>query len=415
MQTAIVQWPDTEGSLEGQTSEKVPTQICYMDNSCVWGFGIPDDEPRHQWFKLALDPSHCNDCTSLLAIDFPDPKALPPGYNRKLDAVKLTIDYLGLLHSHTLEILRLKLGDSVVNTTPINYTITVPAIWSDAAKVQTQRCASAAGMGDEIQIVSEPEAAVIYALDSIDPHNLRVGENFILCDAGGGTVDLITYNIVSLDPIVKVREAVPGSGDACGSTFLNRIFRKYLEDSLGDLDGFGDDTLEDAMEEFETTTKRRFIGTEESVLIRVPGLADNVEKGVRRQKLTIKGAVLRDLFKPVMGAITTLVKCQLQHSKKARAIILVGGFGQSPYLRRCIQQVVGDEIEIMQPAYGWSAVVRGALLKALHDTSPEHSRVDISSRRARRAYGVKLCDSYNPHLHHGRQKFVYNSSLRCVC
>ena len=74
-----------------------------------------------------------------------------------------------------------------------------------------------------------------------------------------------------------------GSGSACGSTFLNRTFRKYLEETLRNLDGFGDDTIEDAMIEFENITKRRFTGEEDSIVIRVPGVTDHAEKGIRRQ------------------------------------------------------------------------------------------------------------------------------------
>ncbi|OQU95466.1 hypothetical protein CLAIMM_01668 isoform 2 [Cladophialophora immunda] len=401
IQTAIIQWPDRDGSLEGQTSEKVPTQLCYVGNECLWGFGVPEENGRYQWFKLGLDPSQKQNEVSLLAVDYPDPKALPSGYNNKPSAIKLATDYLAKLHHHTEKILRRKLGDSIVNTTPLRYTITVPAIWSDAAKAKTQRCAFDAGMGRDIRIVSEPEAAVIYALDAMDPHSLQVGNSFVLCDAGGGTVDLITYAIVSLKPTVKVREAVPGGGGACGSTFLNRIFRKYLEENLSDLDGFDEDTLEDALNEFENITKRRFTGQEESIIVRVPGLMDNAEKGIKRQKLTIKAAVLKDLFKPVMTAITTLVKSQLQQSKTARAVILVGGFGQSSYLRSCIQQVIGENIDIMQPAYGWTAVVRGALLYALHDTTPEELRVNIASRQARRAYGMTCSERYGASDHIG--------------
>lgn len=39
-------------------------------------------------------------------------------------------------------------------------------------------------------MISEPEAAAIYALDRIDKHDLQIGDTFVLCDAGGGTVDL---------------------------------------------------------------------------------------------------------------------------------------------------------------------------------------------------------------------------------
>jgi hypothetical protein len=36
-----------------------------------------------------------------------------------------------------------------------------------------------------ISLVSEPEAAAIYALHGLDPHGLQVGDSFVLCDAGG--------------------------------------------------------------------------------------------------------------------------------------------------------------------------------------------------------------------------------------
>jgi molecular chaperone DnaK (HSP70) len=187
-----VQWQNTLGSLEGETSEKAPTQLCYHDDKIKWGFGIPEEEARYLWFKLGLDPAQKHNEISLLAVNYPDPKAMPPAYDDELSPVQLTIDYLAQLHQHTDKILRRKLGDTIMDTTAIRYTITVPAIWSDAAKAKTVDCATKAGLGRNIGIISEPEAAVVHALDALNPHDLKVGENFVLCDAGGGTVDLIS-------------------------------------------------------------------------------------------------------------------------------------------------------------------------------------------------------------------------------
>ena len=64
----------------------------------------------------------------------------------------------------------------------------VPALWKDRAKDLTRRCAKGAGMGDNVKIITEPEAAAIHALQMMDPHGLEVGQAFILCDCGGGTV-----------------------------------------------------------------------------------------------------------------------------------------------------------------------------------------------------------------------------------
>ena len=336
-------------------------------------------------------------------MTYPDPKALPPSYDKSPE--KLAIDYLTCLRQHISKILKLKLGEGVVDSTRIEYIVTVPAIWEDAAKYRTRACAKTAGMG-EARIISEPEAAVVYALDAMDPHGLQVSDTFVLCDAGGGTVDLISYTIDELRPCVKIRETVKGSGDKCGSTFLNRIFRKFLETNFGDHEGWDDDTLEEALQRFENTTKRKFDGSPDDILIPVPGLSNDRSKGIMRGKLTISGATMRSIFEPVMTAITTLVKAQVKMTGNARAVLLVGGFGQSPYLRKCIKTVVGPKVEVMQPPQGWTAVVRGALIKGLSDVSPETSRVNIVSRIARKACGIKAGVKYNPNVHDMNQTYV---------
>lgn len=101
------------------------------------------------------------------------------------------------------------------------------------------------GSGHKLHIVSEPEAAAMYALDAMDPHNIKVGDTFVLCDAGGGTVDLISYKVSALKPVLKISEAAPGSGSACGSTFLNRIFQKFLKDKLSEDQNWDDEVLEE--------------------------------------------------------------------------------------------------------------------------------------------------------------------------
>jgi len=40
-----------------------------------------------------------------------------------------------------------------------------------------------------VTLIKEPEAAALYTLSSFD-HSFKVGDSFVVCDAGGGTVDL---------------------------------------------------------------------------------------------------------------------------------------------------------------------------------------------------------------------------------
>lgn len=126
-------------------------------------------------------------------------------------------------------------------------------------------------MGKGLQIISEPEAAAIYALHAMDPHSIKVGDTFVLCDAGGGTVDLISYTVSGLKPILQVEEAAMGTGRICGSTFLNRIFQKFLEDKLGLNEEWDDEVIEDAMKRFELVTKKVFRGDLNEEYI-IPGL-----------------------------------------------------------------------------------------------------------------------------------------------
>lgn len=41
---------------------------------------------------------------------------------------------------------------------------------------------------------------------------LQVGDSFVVCDAGGGTVDLITYEVTKMKPYLQLAELVPGTG-----------------------------------------------------------------------------------------------------------------------------------------------------------------------------------------------------------
>ncbi len=83
-------------------------------------------------------------------------------------------------------------------------------------------------------------------------HNIKVGDTFVLCDAGGGTVDLISYRVSALRPLLEIEEASPGSGSLCGSSFLNRIFQKRLYDKFKHDGAWDNEVLEEASIYFNT-------------------------------------------------------------------------------------------------------------------------------------------------------------------
>lgn len=47
----------------------------------------------------------------------------------------------------------------------------------------------------------------------------------------------------------------------CGSSILNRIFLKHLEDRFGSCSGWDEEVRDEALEKFEKVTKRNFGGS----------------------------------------------------------------------------------------------------------------------------------------------------------
>ncbi|GFG15829.1 hypothetical protein IFM61392_09182 [Aspergillus lentulus] len=83
-----------------------------------------------------------------------------------------------------------------------------------------------------IFIINEPEAAVTFALcHEYICKNIKEGSNFIVCDAGGGTVDAITYKVRQEDPFRADEIAIPAGKD-CGSSYINQAFIEETRERL---------------------------------------------------------------------------------------------------------------------------------------------------------------------------------------
>ena len=78
---------------------------------------------------------------------------------------------------------------------------------------------------------------------------------------------------------------------------------------------------------------------------------------------------------------------------------MVGGFGQSAYLRETVRAAIDPNVEVMQPPNGWTAVVRGALMKGLSQLEPETERVKVAARTARKHYGTEIMSKYDSSKH----------------
>ncbi|KAK3616099.1 hypothetical protein LTR22_027179 [Elasticomyces elasticus] len=364
-----------------------------------WGYQIKPDEDRLRCLKLFLDRSQ----------HIPDHVSLPDIRHQLMacgkDVGTIVAEYLSALFTYAKRELCEWYGEDFVATTKLTVVLTVPAVWSDTAKDATLKAAEAAGMGDSLAMVSEPEAAAIYTLQAMQPKNLRVGHIFVVIDAGGGTVDLISYRILHVKPL-RLEEVAKGSGGFCGSTFLNVRFEQFMRERLGMTTFNAIKTGKpmawlSAWNYFELHAKRNYIADEDDIFnIPLPGVADNARTGIDAGWVTMTSADLSAIFAPIIAAVIALVEGQLAQLRKSRhsvnGLVLVGGFGQSACLMKSLQSRFStgtDCIEVLRHVNAQTAVVRGAVLRGLEGAEM------VTSRKSRRHYGIVIQTTFDPKIH----------------
>ncbi|KAF2445472.1 putative Hsp70 family chaperone [Karstenula rhodostoma CBS 690.94] len=412
VQKLLTSW----GNGGDMTEEKVPTVLRYDNDGTtgayVWGFRAQQHVERgnriHEWFKLGL----CNDFEerrareSELIRKYKSQTALPAVKGD--ECMNLVVNYLSSIKGAVDQFFSTHHDEDVAQC-PRDYIITVPALWDHAEQEKTRLCAERADMGEgsQLQIIPEPEAACIYAIQEMIWMN--EGDTFVICDAGGGTVDLASYTIESLkrDPIhCKLAGAATGSGGLCGSNFLNRIFQAYLEKKLKEYHGWNPDFMIEASRVFEDKIKPNFTGeSRDEHIIRIQGLAESRRHGVFRNFLTLTTEELRKyVFDEVISKVEGLVRDQINNTRgPVTAVLLAGGFGKNPYLKKRLEQidaVVRKKIKVQLIDNSDTAIARGALVAGLvglgRTREPDDdggfnvisARTEVVSRLAGRHYGT---------------------------
>lgn len=231
-----------------------------------------------------------------------------------------------------------------------------------------------------------------------------------------------------------------GTGGLCGSVFLNYRFEEHVRTRLGqtrfdEMKLKKGKTWQMGLKYFEEFVKRNFNEDElQEVnvpyvyltclvwkfadLSRFPGLPDDEEAGLDSGFLVLTAEQIKEIFTPVVKEVCDLVQGQVDNLRSkggiVSGIVLVGGFGQSDYLYRRLKthftsaapppyterpthanvnatEELGS-IEVMQPVYAWTAVVRGAVLRGLEGNM-------VISRKSRMHYGTSYATVYDEEKH----------------
>ncbi|KAG0368676.1 hypothetical protein BGZ54_001435 [Gamsiella multidivaricata] len=337
-----------------------------------------------------------------------------------ISALEAVTHYLKKLHGHVMsELMRGFIKN--YEPTQFQYCLTVPAMWSDAAKNTMRRAAIGAGLIQEgdppnrLILISEPEAAAMYCERMVERFSLKHGDRFMICDAGGGTVDLIVFEVSEPPGQARhLKEVTRGHGASCGSVFLDanmeklldRKFRRYRK-------GIKACGWASLMDTFVDMVKPMFNG-QEDVLMQIPqatGLEDlnDPDIGLEDGVLCVPVEEMKsEVFEPVISDVLDLIQKQLHQSQVCNAIFMVGGFGSSRYLEERVRQEFSHLVGLIAvPQRPELAVVRGAVYAGLNTKT-------INMRVARRWYGVDANMPFEEGVDPESKKIIsHDGHVRC--
>ncbi|OCK81694.1 actin-like ATPase domain-containing protein [Lepidopterella palustris CBS 459.81] len=433
------------------TSVKVPSEISFSaapGRESQWGFDISQKATKMVWTKLELDQQERSDELRMILSALNGMKNLDlsaiekshgiPDYPA-MDPEDIVADYLSKVRAHVVQTLVQTYGAEYLSIIPIDIVITVPAVWSDQAKDRTFRAINKAKFDNtyfkrlrEIVMVTEPEAAALYTLRSLkledEDEPINPGDCFVLCDAGGGTVDLISYQVKQMTPALKLEEVAIGTGDKCGATMIDRNFRKWLEARLGTEDfekisgkspehEVGSHTIVEPnmqriMSAFDFIKLKFGLpgNSTEEFLPLPPPLNDlnDPSRGIEDGEIRITNDDLLEMFRPCVDRTIELIAGQLAQvqrtaGSKARYVFLSGGFGGSEHLFNKVKNFLRPRgIPLKRPKNPWSAVVRGAVIKGLEQGAQDL----VYMRKCRRSYGISVSEPFSEYKHAKDDEYI---------
>lgn len=375
---------------------KTPTVSLYKKNKgkyemSAWGGGskLKKGMQKSEYIHLYKFKTHLDETADL------------PPWKSPITVPDAIADYLKAFHEYAAGEIEQQLAKRYTRER-FRYCLTVPAMWSDKAKGVMRRAAIQAGMikkndkEDRLMLVSEPEAAALYCERRCNEYDLKHGDRFLICDAGGGTVDLIVYDIAESAEGRNLSEVTKGHGATCGSmlidlNFGNLLIEKFTMQGAKIQD---DVTIPNLVEKFAFALKPLFNGKDD-LHLELPwnsffkSIKDPGAIGIDEDTMTFTAAELKKVvFDPVVTKVLELIRDQLDQAKNCSAIFMVGGFGSSTYLLDCVKRAYGRKVRLISaPNRPEIAVVFGAVYAGL---TPRK----VTARAIRRCYGIRVLEPF---------------------
>ncbi|KAF8852058.1 hypothetical protein BDZ45DRAFT_807834 [Acephala macrosclerotiorum] len=407
----IQQWPGLKTNKTPINANKVPTQVGYKAGEKgihSWGFECPSfgnigrGMAIKDMFKFYLDDY-------FLGGKF----QRTPEETPKLENVKSWYtDFLTALYAHIIQFLQERLRIDV-RSTPIEFVFSIPTSWKD--KDLSVRCfrelVDSAGFGragNVIMELTEGEASAVFTAKHLG-HEFQQGEAFIVCDAGGGTTDMCTLQVKSVqEGMVELENLDDPKALGVGSVDIDDLYEARAVEQLRALGGFSEDRVEliahRATRGVFQTWKTGF-GNPEVDLLEDQRLALSDST----QQILMSRDELKSMFDAQLRQIIEFIEAQLKSIRACRpdvtlsTMFLAGGLGSSKYVQNELVKHFLSRLRVRfapNPADLPLAVCKGLVIDRLQNFSNQLPVIPMRSSNA--SYGVLCREIYNSKKHTGQ-------------
>ncbi|XP_062621074.1 heat shock 70 kDa protein 12B-like [Saccostrea cucullata] len=341
------------------------------------------------------------------------------------------------LKDHLIDLLDTR--GTTLKADEVLWVLTVPAIWTDSAKIFMRKAAKKAGIKDEcLKLALEPEAASIYCQHiHVDRSKGQrgfgvsaVGTRYMVIDLGGGTADITCHEKLDDD---FLKELYKASGGACGGTAMDAKVLGVIKEIVGDsvFDEFKRVHVEgymDLLREIEVFKRNIKPESDGKITMTIPYVSlqeicsDKLNKSFKEllasssvshdvsltgQKFRFSAGFAKQLFTSITDQIVEYIRLILMQPEvqKINRFLLVGGFAESPMVQHAIKENFPDK-RLIIPQEAGLAVLKGAVLFG-------HRPKTIKSRVIKYSYGVKTTPVFDPMVHDPKRRCIINGVDRC--
>ncbi|KAJ7262662.1 hypothetical protein B0H12DRAFT_304137 [Mycena haematopus] len=416
----ILRWPK-----QATPDAKVPSVLYYdrLGNARALGAETEDEDTiieaeengwiKVEWWKLLLRPAHLPIIRDLV---------LPPLPNN-VTVDKIFTDHLRYIRDQVKAYITSTYGSGSdiwdIMSQTMYVILTTPNGWEGSQQNRMRQAAINAGLVDQnggrrVRFVTEAEAAVLYAADSGSVEDWLVEDgHLILCDCGGGTVDITGYKINAVKPVLKLEESSASRCYLAGAVFVTQAAKAFFQTRLRGTEWDNEDRLQRIVYHFDRNAKKKFAEGDTACYVQLDGHKTIPNLAITRGRLKLTGAEMESFFEAPLKQIQDGLEVTFENGGRlADKVILVGGLASSPYV---FSKLVawGKEfgISVSRPdGPTTKAVANGALAWHL-DSS-------VGARIAKCHYGIDVAVPFDPanpeHCEKGRSTYTDLAGVLCV-